>query len=151
MNITVTVIDHNDQRYSTCGDWVFEGDDLHIYISKMGDWRYETLVAIHEIAEVVLCKERGISQKAVDKFDIEFEKNRQDGDESEPGDCVDAPYQNEHSYATGIERILCAALGIKWDEYACAVENLFFTGESPHSQEAGGTETGAGIEPATSP
>lgn len=124
MNINIEVIPHSTQRYDTCGDWWFEGNDLQIRISDVGDWRYESMIAVHELCEVILCKERGVSQESVDKFDTEYEEKRIWGDDSEPGDEPDAPYQNEHNLATGIERILCASLGIKWSDYEAVIDQL---------------------------
>ena len=71
MNVKIVTIPHEEQRYPTVGDWVVNGDNLYISVSKMSDPRYELLVAVHELVEVLLCKERGISQVLVDKFDME--------------------------------------------------------------------------------
>lgn len=125
MNVSVKVIPHAEQRYRTPGDWFFEADGgLHIRISALGDWRYETLIAVHELVEVVLCKKRGITQEQVDAFDQNYERERDEGfhkPEDEPGDDPSAPYHREHGVATGIERILAAALGVAWADYAAAV------------------------------
>ena len=69
MKVTIEVIPNNQQRYSTCGDWQWDGDNLTISVSKMGDWRYEMLVAFHELAECLICRHRGIQQEQVDDFD----------------------------------------------------------------------------------
>ena len=125
MRIVVDTIPHKDQRYETPGDWVWETDGtLHIYVSDMGDENYNFLVANHELQEAWLCKDRKISPNQVDKFDINFESNRKQGDDSEPGDDVNAPYRNEHCIATGIERILCAVMDISWKQYEEALNNL---------------------------
>lgn len=125
MKITIETIPNDQQRYPTAGDWYYdEKGDLHIRVSMLGDWRMESLVAIHELVEVLLCKHRGITQEQVDRFDIEFEKNRGDEDNREPGDEPNAPYQREHCLATSVERLLCAEFDLKWDDYAAAIENL---------------------------
>lgn len=90
----------------------------------MGNWRFEALVALHELVEVIKCKHDGVSQKDVDAFDIAFEKNRKPGNDDEPGDDPNAPYQNQHCLATGIERIMAAELGVDWREYDRAVMAL---------------------------
>ncbi len=124
MNIRIETIPNKMQRYPTVGDWLFEEDGtLVIKVSDTGDWRYDSLIAVHELVEVILCKDRGISQEAVDKFDIDHLWD------DEPGDHPDSPYQNEHNLATGIERILCASLGIKWDDYAETLEKIDSTYE----------------------
>ena len=118
MNIRIQVIPHKDQRYPTVGDWFYDrGGDLVIRVSRLSDWRREMLVAIHELTEVLLCKHDGVSQEAVDAFDIAFEERRPEGNEDEPGDEPSAPYVKQHCIATGVERILAAHLGVSWKEY----------------------------------
>jgi hypothetical protein len=124
MKITIEVIKHEDQRYETVGDWVWNGDDLTIFVSSMDNWRYEMLVAFHEMAECLMCKHRGIAQEDVDNFDIQFEKLREDGDVSEPGDEPNAPYYREHQIATILERTLALELGVNWKQYDDTVVNL---------------------------
>jgi len=125
MKIQLRTIPHSEQRYETCGDWENLSDgSLRISVSDMGNEDYAFLVAIHEAVEVWLCNKRGIADEAVSSFDIAFEKNRPDDDESEPGDHPDAPYRKEHFVATNIERIIAAELGIDWATYNKAVMSL---------------------------
>lgn len=125
MKITIETIPHAQQRYKTVGDWEFDSDgNLSIKVSKLSSWRLEALVALHELVEVILCKHHGIPQALVDDFDIEFEKNRQPGDNSEPGDDPHAPYRCEHCSATGFERILAAQLDVNWADYGEEVDAL---------------------------
>lgn len=115
MNINIKTIPAEKQRYPTAGDWTFDHTgDLNIYISDMGNWKYELLVAVHELIEVALCKDREIAQEVVDKFDMDFEAAHKEG---EPGDEPDAPYRREHLFATGIEKLLAAELGVDWKQY----------------------------------
>lgn len=123
--VTIEVIPHDQQAYSTTGDWRWNGDELNIYVSNMGDWRYNMLVAVHELSEVMLCKHHGVSQESVDKFDIQYEKDRPDGDLSEPGDDPRAPYASEHCLATAVERLLAPSLDVKWKEYEDANNALY--------------------------
>lgn len=107
MNVTIRVIPHEDQRYKTCGDWFYGNGDLVVCVSDTGDWRSNTLVAVHELVEALLCKDV-ISQEAVDKFDMEHPEL------DDPGDDPRAPYQFEHCFATSVERMLAAALKYPW-------------------------------------
>jgi hypothetical protein len=124
--INIKTIPHSEQRYPTCGDW-FYGEDksLQIRVSQMEDDRYEFLVALHELVEVKLCEWCGVTQKMVDDFDMEYEKNRKEGDDSEPGDSPSAPYRLQHCIATGVERIAAAALRVDWASYESAINALF--------------------------
>ncbi len=126
MRVAIHVIPHAQQRYPTIGDWVWLADDeLVIFVSDLGDWRKEMLVAVHELVEVLLCKDRGISQAVVDAFDIAFEKRRAQGlVAGEPGDAEDAPYRDEHCFATGIERLVAAAMKLSWLRYEDAIDAL---------------------------
>lgn len=125
-NIIVKVIPHNQQRYETVGDWFYNPDNktLWIFVSQMNDWRYEYLVAQHEQIEAALCIQRGIDEKATTAFDIKFEQNRQEGNTDEPGDDPKAPYRAEHFFATTIERLIAAELGVDWFEYDKAIMEL---------------------------
>jgi hypothetical protein len=125
MHIELRTIPHDEQRYETVGDWENLPDgSLRISVSDMGIEDYAFLVAIHEAVEVWLCNKRGITDEAVSAFDIEYEKNRPDGDESEPGDHPDAPYRKEHFFATNIERMIALELGVDWKLYSGRVESL---------------------------
>jgi len=123
--IVIEVIPHDKQRYPTVGDWYRdENNDLVIKVSDLGDRRYEALVAIHELVEVLLCDEANIDQKVVDDFDMAYEKNRLPSDKSEPGDDPKAPYYFQHQYASLIERMLSAYFKVDWEKYADAVEKV---------------------------
>jgi hypothetical protein len=125
MKIQLRTIPHSEQRYETVGDWENLPDgSLRISVSDMGNDDYAFLVAIHELVEVWLCNKRGITDEAVSAFDIEYEKNRPEGDESEPGDHPDAPYRKEHFFATNIERMIALELGVDWGKYDKAVMSL---------------------------
>lgn len=137
MKIAIETIPHDQHRYPTVGDWYFEKETsttesglividevLHIKVSKLSDWRREALIAVHELVEVLICRHAGVTQESVDKFDKEFEAHRHPDDESEPGDEPSAPYVQQHCIATGIERLLSAALDVKWKEYEEELNSL---------------------------
>ncbi len=125
MNIQIQTIPHAQQRYPTIGDWWWDKDgSLQIRVSKMSDWRYECLVAVHELVEVLLCKKDRVSQESVDEFDKAFEAARIPGNVDEPGDNLGAPYRKQHGVASGVERILGALLGVDWNAYANECESL---------------------------
>jgi hypothetical protein len=125
VNICIKTIAHKEQRYVTVGDWWWDkGGALQIRVSRMGNWKYEALVAVHELVEVLICRYEGISQSSVDRFDMRFESRRPKGSTEEPGDHPFAPYRREHCVATGVERILAALLGVNWKAYDQAVNRL---------------------------
>ncbi len=125
MRIIINTIPHDQQRYPTVGDWEWDGDKLTILVSDMRNWRYEMLVAFHEIAEALICKHRGISEESVTEFDMQYEKSRKlDDNDSEPGDSLNAPYYQEHQFATCVERLLARELGVDWNTYDGVVSGL---------------------------
>lgn len=125
MHIVIKTIPHEKHRYETCGDYFWDSDGtIQIRVSAMGNEDYEFLVALHELVEAHLCKKRGITDEVITRFDEGFEAVRPADDVSEPGDDPSAPYQNEHCFATAVERMACAALGVKWAEYEKAVLGL---------------------------
>lgn len=128
MKIIIETIPHSEQRYPTCGDWFIKDEVLFIKVSQeVGDWKSQAAVALHELAEVFMCQHKGIAQFQVDEFDMKFEEERKAGLHSksdEPGDSSKAPYYKQHQIASGIERIIAAELGIDWNTYTKAIEEL---------------------------
>jgi hypothetical protein len=147
MKITLKSIPHNEQAYETCGDYIEDVDGITILVSEMPDERHMWLVAVHELIEVLLMKDNGIPLQASTDFDIPFEAARENSQQivstntddghlefafqgrwypmsAEPGDSRDAPYQREHCLATAVERMLCAAMDVRWAEYEEAVSKL---------------------------
>jgi hypothetical protein len=126
-NILIQVIKHENQRYPTVGDWTFVGqNNLVIHVSDLGDTKMNCLIAVHELIEALLCKFAvpEITSTQVDEFDIEFERQRKEGDTSEPGNDPRAPYHFQHLSATIIEKYFAIALGVSWDEYEKRVNSL---------------------------
>lgn len=123
--INVKVIPHDEQRYETCGDWWYDRNNVwQIRVSRLSDWRYEFLIAFHEILEMAWCHHFGISLESVDQFDIDYEEARVEGDNSEPGDDRRAPYYLGHQAASVAERIAALTLGVVWGDYEAEVNNL---------------------------
>lgn len=125
MNIIIKSIQHKEHRYPTIGDWFYHADGtLEIRVSKMSDWRYEFLVALHELIECFLCDNDGITQASVDKFDKQFEMRRKPNNHDEAGDSPIAPYRKQHCIATGVERIVAVCLRVCWSTYEKEIESL---------------------------
>lgn len=130
LSITIRVIPHLEQRYPTVGDYIIDrtGRGIQIFVSDMNNWRYEALVAIHELVEVlVACFHNDIQEEDITRFDIQFEKERErnlQSKDAEPGDDARAPYRREHFLATTVERIVALALGVDWKLYDETVVSL---------------------------
>ncbi len=124
MNVYFGTIPHGEQRYPTAGDWLWEKDHLTVFVSETGNDDYNLLLMVHELVEAYLCKKNGVDEKAVTAFDMEFEKNRPEWDEEEPGNDPDAPYHHEHMLASDIENYLAAVMQVDWRAYEKAVNDL---------------------------
>jgi len=128
MNIQIQTIPHEKQRYDTLGDWFHVklcyqhiGEEAKertmIRVTDLGDDRYNFLIAFHELVEMVLCHERGISSGDVDNFDLSFEGH------GEPGDHPACPYFREHQFAMMMEKIMAHELDVDWQEYTRKCEH----------------------------
>jgi hypothetical protein len=126
MKIHIESIPHAQQRYPTVGDYWEDGDGAgQVRVSELPDWRYEALVAVHELVEMILTKHRSISEPAISDFDIAFEQERERALVlGEPGDDPRAPYRLEHFFATNVERLLAAELDVDWRAYEMLVDGL---------------------------
>jgi hypothetical protein len=113
MKITLRTQAPECLRYPTCGDWLFNKDGhLHVTVAEHEkNDRSAFLVALHEMVEAYLCKEAGIEEEAVSKWDIDNPALE------EPGDHPDAPYHKEHMVATQVEKIVAEALGHDWNDH----------------------------------
>jgi hypothetical protein len=118
-DIRIKTIEHIDQRYNTVGDYITCDDgSFEIRVSDFGDRKLEFLIAVHELIESTLCRERGITESEIDSFDISFEQTRHKYDDIlEPGDSIDAPYHKEHMFSTKIEKMIAEELQVDWQNY----------------------------------
>jgi hypothetical protein len=128
LKIHIETIPHEQHRYPMVGDYWDESDGtLQVRVSEMGDPRYEFLVAFHELIEKELCRQRGISEPEVTRFDMQFEAEREQGLHGltdEAGDAPDAPYRREHVFATNLERMLAHEMGVDWSTYEGCLDAL---------------------------
>jgi hypothetical protein len=128
LEIVIKTIPHKSQRYETVGDYFYDHEGvLQVRVSDMGDEFTEKMVAIHELIEEALTKQKGITEEQITDFDLFYEKKREMGlvkEDSEPGFDNDAPYLMEHTIATGVEMMMCAHAGIKWNEYEHTINSL---------------------------
>ncbi len=112
--VRLRVLPREQQRYDTAGDWIWNGNNLEVRVSKEAaeeDPRYTTLIFTHELIEALLCRSAGVTQEQVDAFDMSYQ-----GDD-EPGDDPKAPYHRQHLAAEAAERELARKLGVDWHEY----------------------------------
>ena len=124
MRVVIESIEHEQQRYETCGDWQFAEDGtLHVKVSHTTN-DFDFLIGIHEAIEAWLCRKRGVRDEDVTAFDLAFEATRRPDDETEPGDHPDAPYRREHRFATAIEHRLAIELGVDWTVYEARINAL---------------------------
>jgi hypothetical protein len=125
--IVIKTIPHNKQRYETVGDYYPTKSGWQFNISDMGNADYEFAVAIHELIEHHLAHRKGVTNKEIDDFDMQYEQDRLahiHGQKDEPGDDPKCPVYEEHKFATKIERMLIKTMGYDWTKYDKAVMEL---------------------------
>jgi hypothetical protein len=125
--ITITTIPHKKQRYETVGDYYPKQKGWQFNISDMKNPDYEFAVAVHELIEHHLADRRGVKNSDIDKFDIQYEKERASGLHSanaEAGNNRKCPVYREHQFATKIEKMLIEKMGLCWKEYDKVVMSL---------------------------
>lgn len=128
--IIIKPIDSENQRYPTCGDWLYDAEDnaIEVRVNRMSDWRSEIAVVVHELIEALCCIKNRIPEVKVMSFDIQYEKERAEGKHSEtdePGDDPNSPYHLEHVKATSVEKETCLQLNLNWDEHQRNVNEWF--------------------------
>jgi hypothetical protein len=117
--IIIKPIDGENQTYPTVGNYTYDAEDkvLRIFVSRMNDWRSEAAVAVHEFIEALACIDKEISMSSIDLFDMQYEKERDEGKHGEleePGDDKNAPYHRQHIAATFVEQTVCSQLELDW-------------------------------------
>jgi len=118
MRIEIKSIDPAAIRYPTCGDWIWLPDgSLQIFVPDYANENSAFLVALHELAEAWMCRDAGISEESVSKWDIEHP------DAPEPAEVEGSPYMDQHSIATQVELRVAAGMGINWKNHDKWVQN----------------------------
>jgi hypothetical protein len=127
VNISIKIVPNKmipARKGFTGADWWFDADgNLEVRVAhEVGDWREQTLLAIHEATEAAMCKHLGITVAQVDEFDSKYQAEHTI--DLNAGDEVDAPYKVPHNYATAIERILAGVLQVDWSPYDSRLSKL---------------------------
>jgi hypothetical protein len=121
MKITITTKPISEMRFTTAGDWLQHDDGSYeIQLVETPDARYWWIVLLHEMVEFAWCQWKGISAKEADEFDALWEAEIELGmqrPEVEAGFDPRCPYRGGHELGAMTERIMCACLGVDWDEY----------------------------------
>lgn len=129
MPIRCEVIPHHSQRYNTSGDYFVSGNAWLFCISRLEKLDYEFLVFLHELVEWWWAQKNGIKNEDIDTFDMQFEKEKlkkKHHQDDEPGDDPKCPVYRGHQIATAIERTAAELLGIDWQQYEAAFDNLWY-------------------------
>jgi len=114
--IRIVTVPPEDQRYPTCGDYREFDNEIVITITDQISDDHEFLVALHELIEFWLTRERGIRESEITDYDIKWEA-LPEPKADEPGNEPDCIYGREHRFAENIERQIAHELGIDWHSY----------------------------------
>jgi hypothetical protein len=128
LDIHIKSVDKSKIRNNDVGDYFYDANGvLNILVAELGDKKKESLIAIHELFEVLTCEANGISEKEITDWDAYCEKAKEIGtmtDDIENGFRHNAPYRKQHLLSTAIEMLLAAETGIDWIEYETLINNL---------------------------
>lgn len=133
MKLDFKIIPHEEQAYPTVGNYYLSKGVWRFRVSWMKDKRYCWLVLMHEFIEWGICQLTGVKGKAIDRFDVAYEKRRRAGEvnahcgcriKDEPGDDIHAPYHDAHGVASECERLIAKCLGVDWVKYDETVGKL---------------------------
>jgi hypothetical protein len=125
LNITIKTAPHKEILNKQVGDYqVAENGDITITVADLGNKKMSLLIAIHELVELFMLEDAGITIQQVEDFDAMYEKFRKDDDDSENGDSPFCPYRRMHFAATNIERLLADYLKIDWMDYEQKILDL---------------------------
>lgn len=122
--IQIQVIAHKGHRIkNTAGDY-FEYSPGHwaVLVSDLGNWKLSMILALHELVEMILTQNRGITERIVTAWDKHVTKVDPD---AEPGEVLGCPYRLEHRFAEKIERMVAREMGVKWRDYLKALDDLW--------------------------
>lgn len=129
MKINIEVIAHAKQRYETPGDWFWDSEGvLQIRVSKLPNPKFERLIIIHELVEILIetARQNIDPQRLLEiteESDKAFESGRTD-DSAESGYRPDNPVYHGHMAASAIEHIAGMLLGVDYNKYSEAVAAL---------------------------
>jgi hypothetical protein len=116
-------------RADQAGDWMYDKDyTILAYSAQMDDERSELAVAIHELIEAYMCRDAGVTDEQVTKFDFMYERERAEGKHGpldEAGDDERAPYRVQHEAATIVEKSVCFVLGLSWKQHEVNVAQIW--------------------------
>ena len=118
--IHIKFIPQKEQRFSTPADWQIVDNLLTVWISEMADPRYECIVLMHELTEIIICWFDGVSSTDADAFDALWEKEIEAGLHNkieEAGFDKRCCYRRGHVWGARMERLFCFILGVKWRDY----------------------------------
>ena len=121
MQIVIKSVPQNKIRADQSGDWwVSVGNQYTIHVLDTMLPESQLAVAIHELVEAYLCWKHGVTDGDVCAFDEHYEAERKEGkhkEDDEPGDDPRSPYRKEHAAATHVERAVCHAFELSWQQH----------------------------------
>jgi hypothetical protein len=148
MTIVIQSTRQSKIRSFQSGDWwSHDHDEFTIHVLETMSPESQLAVAIHELVEAYLCRKHGVTDEMVCAFDDKYEAEREQGkhkDNDEPGDDPAAPYRQEHMMATHVERAVCHAIGLSWQEHE---QSVIESGEDHPKMEVPDSLTGGSHQP----
>jgi ribosomal protein S18 acetylase RimI-like enzyme len=109
-DISLKIIPQNKMRYPDLGDWFDSKNVWEIRVPELWDIDIEFSLLVHEIIERYLIMKQGYSVSYIDNW---IKENLKD-DYKQGAMTKGAPQKKAHIFATKIEKMICAHLGVNW-------------------------------------
>lgn len=125
INLKITTVNHNKKRYNTVSDYFIGAEgEINLKISKFSDAKMEMIIAVAELAKILLCCNSEIDAEAIEDFGYAFDDSRKLMDATNPFNDIDAPNYKQQIIANKLIRIMCKELDIDWNDYQKEISNL---------------------------
>jgi hypothetical protein len=116
--IVIDFVPQTEQRYATVGDYGEKDDVIWFKITRLSGLR-SIYALIHEIWEKFRKDRDGVSDEAVDAFDMSHPEL------DDPGLSREALYHKQHMESDVLERACCVMAGDDWVDYEAEINRLF--------------------------
>ena len=116
----LSVVSQDKIRNNGLGDYYEESGVRYIKTADVGNEVFHVAILLHEVIEELDTRFQGIDEELINKFDEEFEEERElgiHGKDDEPGNDPRCIYFEAHQFATRIEKQIIEHFGYTWEQY----------------------------------
>ena len=116
LHISIDTIPQKQHEYATYGNYKGHIRRRFIEVSELNDWRWEFLIALHELIEQNIALALGLSEAEILAWDLAHLES------DDPGSLDGCPYKFMHLYAERAEKDMCRMCNWDYEEYCKALD-----------------------------